>query len=152
MKRQRGQQQQSEVETNLTEKVGNARIVIEQANGLFKNTNRYFNGKVPINQMDLVSLLFRNGFLFQNFRVGFVIGNQSGSRGSGRPCKGAVRWGGASDAGLIDVRAMPHPRATSTELRRHAELSAANPRLTALDVSELVLSGYTHDMRGWRKF
>jgi hypothetical protein len=152
VKKKTGQKQQSEVETNLTEKVGNSRIVIEQANGLFKMTNRYFNSKIPINQMDLVSLLFRNGFLFQNFRVGFVIGNQSGSKGSGRPCKGAVRWGGATDSGLIDVRGMPSVWATNSELRRHAELTSANPLLLATEVSELILSGCTHDMKGWRKF
>ena len=139
-KRRKGQKQLSSRDTIVTQKIGNARIVVEQGNGQMKLSNRYFDGKVPILQTTLVSRLFRNGFMFNNFKVGFVIGNRNGST-NGRPCKGAIRWGGETDKGLVDVRRMPELWATQTERASIRYMTEANPSLSEADASMCLLSG-----------
>ena len=154
-KKKAGQKQQSDKETILTQKVGNTRIVVEQSNGQMKMANRYFDGKVPITQTSVVSALFRNGFMFQNFKVGFVIGNHQGSTG-GRQCKAAIRWLGKTDSGLIDARGLPETWATRSERARLAQLMIASAGelslsssagLSPVDAAELLFSG-AHVMYG----
>lgn len=53
---------------------------------------------------------------------------------AGVQCDGMVLL--TKDQGLIDVRGMPQFWATTSELRRQKELSAANPQLSRIDVSE----------------
>jgi hypothetical protein len=146
MKKRSHQQQQSAEDTGLTQKVGNTRIVIEQNNGQMKMSTRYFNSDIPVLQLDLVSIIFRVAFLFQNFRVGFIIGNQKGT-GAGRPPRAAVRWLGDSDDGLIDVRALPHLWATKSMLSKHKALTNSFPGLSATQVSELLLGPYQSNCR-----
>jgi hypothetical protein len=90
-----------------TQNVGNTRILSEQNNWQMKMPIRCLNSVIPVLLLDLVSIIFRFAFLFQNFRVGFVIGNQK-EGGEGRPSRAAVRWLGATDEGLIDVRGLHH--------------------------------------------
>ena len=140
VKKRKLQKQQSAAETATTQKVGNSRIVIEQVNGQMKMQDRYFNGKVPILQTSIVSLLFKNGFMMTNFKVGFVIGNHTGAA-RGRECRAAVRYTGKSDDGLIDVRGMPETWATKSEMKRFKKAMEIFPSMPPADVGELVLSG-----------
>ena len=144
-KKRKGQKQQSEKETNLTQKIGNSRIVIEQDNGQMKMSNRYFNGKVPPTQTRLVSYLFRNAFMITNFKVPFTIGNREGST-AGRPCKGADRYAGARDKGTADLTHVPRAWASKTEKASIKAMMAANSSLTegGAAVSRLLGAGARH--------
>ena len=60
----------------------------------------------------------------------------------GRPCRAEVRWYGATDAGLRDVRDNVRLWGMKSEIARHAELSAMpeNKNKTPLEISIMVLN------------
>ena len=90
-------------------------------------------------QFGLVSPIFNIGYLMQNFRPSFISGHE-GPR-LGRPCCEEVRFFGADDGGLMDVRGMPELWATNSQRRRHQKLTEVlGFTYDATAISELVLS------------
>ena len=66
------QQQQSTVDTNLTQKVGKTRIPIEQKNGQMKRKTGFFDKRIRIDQISLADLIFRVAYLLTNFSLPFI--------------------------------------------------------------------------------
>jgi len=143
VKKQKGQTQQSKADTALTQKVGKTRIPIEQANGQMKRSTRYFNGSIPLLQLGLANLIFRVSYLLQNFKVGFIQERHpDGPPAVGRPSKAEIRWYGATDEGLVDIRPDVAIWGTDKEIARWKELRnlEENNDLTNTDISEIVLA------------
>eukprot|EP00978_Attheya_sp_CCMP212_P006738 scaffold15609_cov55-Attheya_sp.AAC.7 len=91
---------------SFNSKVGKTLIPIEQSNGQMKQSTRFFNSPISILQFGLADLLFRVGYLIQNFKLGFIQERcpKEGEDSNGRPCHAEIRWHGATDIGLIDVQ------------------------------------------------
>lgn len=123
--RKQKQVQQSSVDTAQTQKIGNTRIIIENVNGELKLQIRYLNVLVPTLQFGIVSKLVRIGFLIQNFKKAIIQNRDPGEvAGHDRPCRAEIRWYGAFDVGLRDVRPLVKMWGLKCEIKRHAELSA----------------------------
>ena len=74
-------------------------------------------------QIGLANLIFKVGFLLCNFKLPFIQGRgEDVDESHGRPCKGIICWGGATDDGLVDVRPNVVLLGTDPELRRWNEL------------------------------
>lgn len=60
----------------------------------------------------------------------------------GRPCRGEIRWCGATDVGLRDIRPFVRLWGLDCEIKRHAELSEMeeNKDKTATEIIEIVLA------------
>ena len=143
-KRQRNQVQQSAVDTGQTQKVGNTRIVVENVNGEMKLQIRYLNVLIPTLQFGTISQIVRIGYLLQNFKKS-IIQNRDPLEfveEEGRPCRAEVRWYGATDAGLRDVRGNVRLWGLQCEIERHAELTAMaeHANKSAIEISEMVLA------------
>ena len=140
MKFLNGQTQQSDADTGLTQKVGKTRIVIEQCNGQMKSSTNYFDSKIKVNQIGLADRIFRSGFLLQNFKLPFIQ-ERCDTANAARPCKAKIRWYGATDDGLVDVRPNVEMWGLDSEVERWAELRANDSfaHLTNTEISELVL-------------
>ena len=84
--------------------------------------------------------IFRSTFLLQNFKLPFTQ-ERGDTNGSARPCKAKIRWYGAIDAGLINVRPKVEMWGLDVEIERWADLRAldSNVHLSDTDISELVL-------------
>jgi hypothetical protein len=158
-KKLKGQTQQSVEDTALTQKIGNTRIVIENVNGGAKGQGRYFNGVIPVLQLGLAPLLMRVCFFMQNFRPVYIQGcrrdpdadaydydkeddEETESTPSERPCRGEVRWYGATDRGLIDVREHVHLWGCPKEIARFNELLKDDTMIgkSRTELAEIVLA------------
>lgn len=143
-KRLRYQVQQSSVDTSQTQKLGNTRIVVENVNGELKLQIRYLNVLIPCLQLGIVSKIVRVGYLLQNFKKAIIQHrpdedqDESGD-GAGRPCRAEVRWYGASDAGLRDVRDNIRLWGLESEIKRHAELTEQHRTKSPTEISDMVL-------------
>ena len=64
------------------------------------------------------------------------------TQGNGRPCRGEVRWYGATDDGLRDVRGDIRLWGLKSEIELHKKLSAMEEHRnkTPTEISELVLA------------
>ena len=64
------------------------------------------------------------------------------STGVNRPCRAEIRWYGATDVGLRDVRDNVRLWGLKCEIKRHAELSAMEEHKdkSAIEISEMVLA------------
>jgi hypothetical protein len=132
-KKLKKQVQQSVEDTGLCQKVGNTRIVVEQVNGNAKMTGGYFKNTIPLVQLDLAPILMRICFLMQNFHPALIHGQSmvgDDQMRKERPCRAEIRWYGATDDGLVDIR--PHIEwwGTVTEKRRFSELLAEHSTTT----------------------
>ena len=141
------QTQQSKEDAALTQKVGKMRIPIEQANGQMKGSASFFDSQIRISQVGLADLIFCSSYLMTNFKLGFIQerGESNNESGEGRPCKAEIRWHGATDEGLVDVRpSVVELWGMEVEIStcRWNELRglAANKDLSDTDISELVLA------------
>ena len=136
--------QQSSVDTSQTQKLGNTRIVVENVNGELKLQIRYLNVLIPCLQLGIVSKIVRVGYLLQNFKKAIIQHrpdedqDESGD-GAGRPCRAEVRWYGASDAGLRDVRDNIRLWGLESEIKRHAELTEQHRTKSPTEISDMVL-------------
>ena len=67
----------------------------------------------------------RLGYLLQNFKKAIIQNNNPGETvpEGGRPCRAEIRWCGATDAGLRDVRDNVRLWGLDDEIKHHAELS-----------------------------
>jgi hypothetical protein len=142
VKKQRNQTQTSEADTAETQKIGNTRIVIEQCNGGAKQQGSYFNGVIPLTQLGLAPSIMKVCFLMQNFKPAYIHGyDHSRKVNGGRPCRGEVRWFGASDNGLIDVRGQVDKWGTQKEIQRFLELQnmEENKNKTTIHIGQMVL-------------
>ncbi|KAL7552028.1 hypothetical protein ACHAWF_017126 [Thalassiosira exigua] len=141
MKKLEKQTQQSKEDTALTQKVGKTRIVIEQGNGRMKPSTSFFERRIKIQQIGLADKIFHASFLLQNFKLPFIQGRDDDAPQTDRPCLAEIRWYGATDDGLVDVRAEPELWALESELDRWHELrgKTENARLSDVKISELVL-------------
>ena len=135
-----GQTQQSSEDAALTQKVGKSRIPIEQCNGQMKEHTKCFDSKIQMNQIGLVDRIFRSSFLLQNFRLPFIQERADNAPTTGRPCKAKVRWYGATDDGLVDVRPEGELWGLESDIARWHELrgSDKNKNLSDTEVSKLV--------------
>ncbi|EJK69405.1 hypothetical protein THAOC_09343 [Thalassiosira oceanica] len=135
------QQQQSKADVALTQKVGKTRIAIEQANGQMKAKTPFFDGKIRIHQLALADLIFRASYLMTNFCLPFIQERDDVKSSKGRPCNAEIRYYGASDEGLVDVRPMIQLWGNTMEIARWRELRAdkSKEKLTDTEISELVL-------------
>ena len=137
------QTQQSKEDAALTQKVGKTRIPIEQANGQMKGATAFFDSKIRMSQIGLADLVFRSSYLMTNFKLGFIQerGDVEGPA-EGRPCKAEIRWYGATDEGLVDVRPSIELWGLEVEIKRWNELRdlADNKDLSDTEISELVLA------------
>lgn len=140
-KRARKQVQQSTVDTTQTQKIGNTRIIVENVNGEMKLQIRYLNVLIPCNQFPIISKLVRIGYLLQNFKKAIVQRRDPSDSevSSDRPCRAEIRWYGATDSGLKDVRPDVRLWGLNCEIKLHAELSAEHPDKTPTEISEMVL-------------
>ena len=138
------QTQQSSVDTSQTQKIGNTRIVVENVNGETKIQIRFLNVLIPCLQFPVISSVVRFGYLLQNFKKAIIQNRNPDESASeeGRPCRGEIRWYGATDAGLRDVRANVRLWGLKCEIERHAELSAMDEHKnkSATEISEMVLA------------
>ena len=104
VKKQRNQTQFLAEDTAECQKIGNTHIIIEQVNGGAKQQGSYFNGVIPLTQLGLAPIIMKVCFLFQNFKPAYIHGyNHEKKIAGGRPCRGEVRYYGASENGCIDV-------------------------------------------------
>ena len=71
-----------------------------------KNATAWFDKNVKVNQIGIADLIFRSSYLLQNFKLGFIQGQSDLSKQDvqRRPCKAEIRYYGAEDDGLVDVR------------------------------------------------
>ena len=86
----------------LTQKIGKTWIMIEQNNGQMKQATRFFDATIPMNQLGLVTAIFRSSFLLQNVKLPFVQ-ERSDDKSANRPCKAEICWYVANNDGLMDV-------------------------------------------------
>ena len=121
--------------------MGKTRIVVEQCNGQMKNSASYFDQRIKVPQIGLADRIFRSAYLLQIFKLPFIQERQN-TINAARPCKAKIRWYGATDDGLVDVRPMVDMWGLDVEVERWAELRAmeSNKHLSDTDISELVLA------------
>jgi len=129
----------------LTQKVGNSRIFLEDVNGNAKQTGGYFNTPIALTQLGFAPILMRVCFLMQNFRPAYIHGvyvddPESWQGRESRPCRGEIRWYGATDAGLVDVRGAVDLWGLTQERKRFAELQKLHPEKPLEEIGEIVLS------------
>ena len=79
------QTQQSKADTGLTQKVRKTRIAIGQCNDGMKLSTNLFDTKIKVHQIGLADLIFRSGFLLQNFTIPFIHERGEGAPMTGRP-------------------------------------------------------------------
>eukprot|EP00978_Attheya_sp_CCMP212_P012657 scaffold31656_cov58-Attheya_sp.AAC.1 len=137
-----GQVQQAAHSTALTQKNGKPRIPIEQSNAQMKQSTLFFDSPIAILQLGLSDLLFRIGYVMQNFKLGFIQERfpKEGEDGkNGRPCRAEIRWHGAMDIGLTDVRPIVELWGTQEEVKRWHELRnfETNRDLSDLNISNI---------------
>jgi hypothetical protein len=141
-KRLRNQIQQTDVDTAQTQKIGNTRIIVENVNGELKLQMRYLNVLIPTLQFGIISKVVRIGYLMQNFKKPIIQRRdpRDAIPEDERPSRGEVRWGGATDSGLRDVRGDVRLWGLDIEVKRHAEIWAMheNKHLSAVEISEKV--------------
>jgi hypothetical protein len=144
-KRQKKQVQQSATETGRTQKVGNLRINVENVNGGVKSQIRFLHSSVQCLQFGSISKVVRIGYFMQNFKRAIIQNHNycvgESNTNVGRPCRAAVRWCGANDAGLRDVRGDIHLWGLKEEIRMHKELSAKaeHEHKDKIQISEMIL-------------
>ena len=126
----------------MTQKVGKTRIVIEQCSGQMKQATSFFDRNIKVQQIRLADQLFRAGFLLQNFKLPFIQERSDDAPNTNRPCKAEIRWYGATDDGLIDVRPLVELWGLDSEVERWNGFRAnkTNERLSDTEISELVLN------------
>ncbi len=98
-----------------------------------KLSTSYFDRRIHVDQ---------KGYLLTNFRLPFIQERDDSTEfGGGRPYKAEIRWYGASDEGLIDIRGEIGLWGTQFEICRWNKLCNAptNAESSDIDVSELVL-------------
>ena len=144
--------QQSKEDVALTQKVGKTRIVIEQANGQMKKSTGFFDKNIRIDQIGLADLIFRASYLVTNFRLPFIQGRDEivDEDDDGRPCKAELRWGGATDDGLIDVLPMIDLWGIDQEVNHWNNLRAMpeHENLSDTEISDMVLDYTGHQSNG----
>ena len=119
----KGQQQQSANETARHQKVGITRIPVEQMNGQAKASAGILDKHVRMDQVGLADLIFFSTFLLTNFKLPFIQDRPEDDENAGpRPCKAEIRYGGATDSGLVDARGEILLWGTKTEKQRWHEL------------------------------
>ena len=125
----------------MTQKVGKSRIVIEQCNGQIKQYVNYFDSKIRVQQVSLADRIFRAGFLLQNFKLPFIQEEGDHTPSTARLCKAGIRWYGATNNGLVDVRPMVDMGGLDSEVERWTQLRADtnNAHLYKTNISQLVL-------------
>lgn len=151
MKRLRKQIQQSSVDTAQTQKIGNTRIIVENVNGEVKLQLRYLNVLIPCTQFGIISQVVRIGFLLQNFKKAIIQRRDpcDTTPNAKRPCRAEVRWYGAIDTGLRDVRPDVHLWGLRCEIELHAEMTKQEQQkkekdkkytpLTPTQISDIIL-------------
>ena len=100
-----------------------------------KQSNTYFDGKIRVQQIGSADRFFRAGFLLQNFKLAFIQ-ERGDTTNNDRPCKAEIRWYGATDGGLVDVRPMVDLWGMDSEMERWAQLRAdvSNEHLSDMDI------------------
>ena len=143
-KRLKKQIQQTSVDTSQTQKVGNTRIIVENVNGGLRLSMRYLNVLIPCNQFGIISKVVRVGYLLQNFKKAIIQNKDHNPQDAkrNRPCRAEIRWYGATDAGLVDVRGNIRLWGLTCEIDRHEQLSAMDEHKgkTPTEISEIVLA------------
>ena len=141
-KRLKKQVQQSTVDTSQTQKVGNTRIIVENVNGELKLHIRHLNVLIPCVQFGIISKIVRIGYLLQNFKRAIIQNRDPDATtiNANRPCRAEVRYHGAPDVGLRDVRDNVRLWGLKCEIARHAVLSEQHKDKSAIEISEMVLA------------
>lgn len=91
--------------------------------------------------------MVRIGYLLQNFKKAIVQNRDPNDPVvKDRPCRAEVRWYGATDTGLRDVRDNVRLWGMKCQRDRHAELSSdpAHKGKSPTEISEMVLSEQWH--------
>ncbi len=137
--------QQSVADTGQTQKCGNTCIVVENVNGEMKLQVRYLNVLIPCTQFGIISKVVRIGYLMKNFKKAIIQNRdpeETMNEGEKLLSRAEIRWFGATDDGLHDVRGDVHLWGLQCEIERHAELSALPEHRdkTPVEISEIVLS------------
>ena len=93
-----------------------------------------------MSQLGLTDLIFRVSYLISNFNLPFIQGRQSES-GTGCPCKAKIRYFGATDDGLVDLRPNIVLWGSNAEVVRWHELRQMDDHKMKSDteISEMVL-------------
>ena len=105
---------------------------------------RLLNVLVPCNQFGIISKVVRVGYLLQNFKKAIIQNKDHNPQDAkrNRPCRAEIRWCGATDAGLVDVRENIRLWGLTCEVDRHEQLSAMDEHKgkTPTEISEIVLA------------
>ena len=80
--------------------------------------------------------------MIQNFKLPFIQERSNGASAGNRPCTAEIRWYGATDEGLVDVRPMVELWGLDAEIKRWQELRLmeCNAAMSNLEISEMVLA------------
>jgi hypothetical protein len=71
--------------------------------------------------------------LLQNFHPALIHGqSMEGTEDNPRPCRAGIRWCGATDEGLLDVRGMINLWGSKREREHFAQLATCHPNVTLL--------------------
>ncbi|KAL7534641.1 hypothetical protein ACHAXR_006013 [Thalassiosira sp. AJA248-18] len=147
-KRLQKQVQQSTVDTSQTQKVGNTRIIVENVNGELKLGIHYLNVLIPCTQFGIISKVVRIGYLLQNFKKAIIQKRNPDETAPqrSRPCRAEIRWYGATDDGLVDVRGNVRLWGMKSEIELHNKLSQMEEHKTKTptEISEMVLAKNLH--------
>ena len=104
---------------------------------------RYLNVLIPTLQFGIISKIVRIGYLMQNFKKA-IIQNKDPHEAAptgGRPCRAEIRWYGATDTGLRDVRDNIRLWGLQCEIERFDELVAMeeHKNKSAIEIADLIL-------------
>ncbi|KAL7537895.1 hypothetical protein ACHAXR_008145 [Thalassiosira sp. AJA248-18] len=143
-KRKKKQIQQSSVDTSQTQKIGNTRIIVENVNGDCKMQIRFLNVLIPCHQFGVITKVVRIGYFMQNFKCAMIQNRDPDvpdTIENVRPCRAEIRWYGATDIGLRDVRDNIRLWGLDCEIKLHRELSLmeSNKNKSPTEISEMVL-------------
>ena len=108
--------------------------------------NEYPHGRFHLWKTSL--WIFRSSYLLTNFKLGFIQDrDDDNAPRKGRPCLAEVRWYGATDDGLIDIRENIELWSTDTEIEQWHILCMMeeNKHLSDLDISKKILESDTLD-------
>ena len=101
------------------------------------------NVLIPCLQFGIISQVVQVGYLLQNFKKSIIqnrLPDENQHLDVGRPYRAEVRWYGATNDGLRDVRGNIRLWGLKSEIELHERMSAAdehNNNKTAIEISEL---------------
>ena len=82
---------------------------------------KIFDNRIQINQLRLADRIFWSSLFLLNFKLPFIQERFDDAPKTDRPCKAEIRFYGATDYGLVDVRSMGQLWGVESEKKRWQE-------------------------------